>query len=179
MTTRLVSTGLAAPRAPRQAGRPGRHEGDPAADGLLKDRSRSAAGELGQVLRADNLGAVRGVPELFEADVAQADTGDETLVARPDHGAQLLIEAGVGAAGAGQTAVDHHLNPGPAAGRPEFAVAVGLRHGGGRVRFGGRVGDAAGCAGLGEAVLVGRAGEQAAVTAAGGVGVSVPAISPK
>jgi hypothetical protein len=43
----------------------------PAADALLKDRCRSAVGEVEQVLHADNLGAVRGVPELFEADVAQ------------------------------------------------------------------------------------------------------------
>jgi hypothetical protein len=46
-----------------------------------------------QVLHAGDLGAVRGVPELFEADVAQADTGDQTLVAGPDHGGQLIIEA--------------------------------------------------------------------------------------
>ena len=59
-----------------------------------------------QVLHADNLGTVRGVPELFEADVAQADTSDETLVAGLDHGGQLIIEARVGAAGAGQAEVD-------------------------------------------------------------------------
>jgi hypothetical protein len=46
------------------------------------------------------------VPELLEADVAQADTGDETIVAGPDHGGQLIIEARVGPAGAGQTEVD-------------------------------------------------------------------------
>ena len=71
-----------------------------------QDRGRAAVGEVEQVLHADDLGAVRGVPELFEADVAQADTSDETLVAGLDHGGQLIIEARVGAAGAGQTEVD-------------------------------------------------------------------------
>src|SRR6202034_3285910 len=83
-----------------------RHEGDSAADTLLVDRGRAAVGEVEQVLHAGDLGAVRGVPKLFEADVAQADAGDETLVAGLDHGGQLIIEARVGAAGAGQTEVD-------------------------------------------------------------------------
>ena len=46
------------------------------------------------------------MPELFEADVAQADTGDETLLTGADHGGQLIIEARLHVAGTGQTKVD-------------------------------------------------------------------------
>jgi FMN-dependent dehydrogenase len=62
-------------RAARQAERAERHEGDSTADALRQDGGRAAAGEVEHVLHADDLGAVRGVPELLEADVAQADTG--------------------------------------------------------------------------------------------------------
>ena len=59
-----------------------------------------------QVLHAGDLGAVGGVPELLEADVTQADAGDQALVAGPDHGGQLIVEARVGPARAGQPEVD-------------------------------------------------------------------------
>lgn len=68
-------------------------------------RGGAAVGEVEQVLHADDGGALRGVPELFEGDVAQADTGDQSLVAGPDCG-QLIIEGRVDPAVAGQTKVD-------------------------------------------------------------------------
>ena len=47
-----------------------------------------------------------GVPQLLEADITQADTRDQALVAGRHHGGQLVIEARVGLAGAGQAEVD-------------------------------------------------------------------------
>jgi hypothetical protein len=58
-----------------------------------------------QVLHADDAGACRGVPKLFEVDVARAYPGDQALVAGRHHRGQLVIEARVDPPAAGQAQV--------------------------------------------------------------------------
>ena len=57
-------------------------------------------------MHADDLRARNGMPQLLEAHVAQADPGDEAFVAGCDHRGQLVVEARVHAAVAGQAQVD-------------------------------------------------------------------------
>ena len=66
------------------------------------------------------------MPELFEADVAQADTGDEALVTGADHRGQQIIEARLDAAGAGQTKIDRGQLVDPQAAEIVFDVLAQL-----------------------------------------------------
>jgi len=64
------------------------------------------AGTLSLRIVTPSLRAVSRARWLFEADVAQAYTGDEALVAGRHHSGHLVIEGRVGAAVAGQAEVD-------------------------------------------------------------------------
>jgi hypothetical protein len=59
-----------------------------------------------QVLHADDVRASRGMTQLPEADIAQADPRDQALGTRRHQGGQLIIETGTDAAVTGQAEVD-------------------------------------------------------------------------
>jgi uncharacterized membrane protein YbhN (UPF0104 family) len=101
--------------AARPAKRAERHERDTPAEALLENRGPTAEGEVEQVLHADNVGPGHGVPELVQADVAQAYPGDEALVAGRDHRRQLVIEPRVDPPATGQAQVHRSELPDPQA----------------------------------------------------------------
>ena len=59
-----------------------------------------------EVLHADDVGARSGMLQLLHADIAQAYPGNQTLVAGCHHHGQLVVEARIDAAVAGQAEVD-------------------------------------------------------------------------
>ena len=103
-TCLLPSTGLA--RCEAGAQREERHEGDPARGALLEHGHRGAVGQVQRVLHARDRGVLQRVQQVLAGDVAQADAADQALVARLDHGGELVVEPLVRPAPVHQPQVD-------------------------------------------------------------------------
>ncbi len=90
-----------------EAERRERHERDPSPRAFVEHGLRRAVPEVKRVLYARDIGDAKGVEQMLEGDVAEADRRDQPVVSGRDHGRQLVIEERVRPGRSHQPQVDH------------------------------------------------------------------------